>query len=198
MRLLVLASASAVRARLLHAAGITFHVDPAQIDEDAHKNALVAQGLDARTVAEALADVKALAVASRKPEAVVIGADQVLSLDGELVSKAPDLAAARAQLSRLRGRVHALITATSLALGDTVLWRHTAQSDLWVRSFSDAFLDGYLAHEGEAVLSSVGCYRLEGMGIQLFERIAGDYFSVLGLPLIPLLTALRDQGLIEP
>jgi septum formation protein len=197
MKPLVLASASVVRAGLLRAAGIDFEVEPADIDETSLKESFISQGLSPRAIAEALAEQKALAIAARKSDTAVIGADQVLSLDGELLSKPPNLTTARAQLASLRGRKHVLITAACLAAGGAVHWRYTAETDLWVRPFSDEFLDAYLAGEGDAILGSVGCYRLEGRGAQLFERIVGDYFSVLGLPLVPLLTALRDQGLLR-
>ncbi len=197
MKQLILASESAVRARLLRAAGVNFIVEPASIGEDVLKESFLSQGFGPPFIAKALAERKALAVAAYKTDAIVIGADQVLSLDGELFGKAPDLATARVQLARLRGRKHLLITAVSLAASGRIVWRFATESFLWVRHFSDEFLEAYVAEEGDAILNSVGCYRLEFMGVQLFERIVGDYFSVLGLPLIPLLTALRDRGLLQ-
>lgn len=197
MKTLRLASASEVRARLLRAAAVRFDIDPPHIDEGDLKRSLLVHGCGPGAVAESLAQRKALTIAARKEDAVVIGADQVLGLDDELIDKAPSMAAARAQLERLRGREHVLYTAVALAVHDTVLWRYCAESHLWMRPFSDEFLDTYLASEGESVLESVGCYRFEGMGIQLFDRYAGDYFSILGLPLVPLLTALRERGLLE-
>jgi septum formation protein len=184
---LVLASASAIRARLLEAAGVAFIVRPANIDEDALKT----PGADPVKVASALAERKALAV----PGELVLGADQVAVCDGRLLSKPSSLAAAREQLRFLRGKPHVLISALALAKDGAVVWRHTDEARLVMRDFSDRFLEAYLAADPET-LSSVGGYRLENPGAQLFARIEGDYFSILGLPLLPLLAALRDQGVI--
>jgi septum formation protein len=191
----VLASGSASRAQILRAAGVPFSVQPAQIDEDAVKTAMHGEG--GRAVAEALAERKALHISTMHPQALVLGADQVLILAGTLVSKTDTLAAAATQLRALRGQRHQLIGALVLAKGGAAVWRHTDIATLWMRDFSDAFLDGYLQAEGDAILGSVGCYRLESVGAQLFERIEGDYFSILGLPLLPLLAALRDHGVLE-
>jgi septum formation protein len=185
---LILASASKSRARLLENAGVPFSVRPANIDEDAVK----ASGLDASAVAEKLAELKATAVAGE----LVLGADQVLVCDGGIVSKAVTLGEAAAQLRTLRGRRHVLISAAVLARGGTPVWRHVGESALWMRDFSDAFLESYLAAEGFGILGGVGCYRYEGSGAQLFSRVEGDYFSILGLPLVPLLAALREHGVI--
>lgn len=183
---LVLASASTSRAALLTAAGVPFTVQPAHVDEDAVKTAVT----DGHHVAAALAEMKALAV----PGDLVLGADQVLLLEGAVLSKAPSLDAAREQLRSLRGKRHILVSALALARDRRIVWRHVDEAQLWMRDFSDDFLEGYLA--AEDVLGSVGCYRLEGAGVQLFERIEGDYFSILGLPLVPLLMALREQGVV--
>jgi septum formation protein len=197
MTQLVLASASSVRARLLQSAGIAFELSPADIDEDAIKQSLLAEGAKPRDVAAALAERKALCVSASRPNALVLGADQVMDFHGELLSKCQNMGDARTQFVRLRGRPHRLISAIVMARDGAVLWRHVDEARLWMRDFSDAFLDDYLAREGEATLTSVGGYRLEDRGVQLFERIEGDYFSILGLPLVPLLTALRDQGVID-
>lgn len=189
---LVLASASAIRARILGDAGVPFTVEPADVDEAPVKARLKEQG--AAAVAEALAGLKARTVSARRPGDLVLGADQVLVLDGEVVSKAGTREAARAQLLRLRGRCHQLVGASVLARRGEPVWRHVAASTLWIRDFSEDFLDSYLAREGEAILGSVGCYRYEGRGAQLFERVEGDYFAILGLALVPLLAALREQG----
>jgi septum formation protein len=189
---LVLASASTSRARVLSEAGVAFAVQPARIDEDAVK----ASGADGRAVATQLAGLKALAVSASRPGDLVLGADQVLVCAGSVLSKAGTGAEAAAQLRFLRGKPHILISALVLAQGGAVVWRHCDEARLRMRDFSDAFLDSYLEAEGEAVLGSVGCYRLEGPGAQLFESIEGDYFSILGLPLLPLLAALREQGVI--
>jgi len=194
---LILASASAVRAQLLERAGITFQISPARIDEDTVKNALLAEGVRPRGIADALAELKALRVSSSRPDALILGADQVLDLEGELLSKGEAISTSRAQLVRLRGRTHRLLSAAALARNGAIIWRHVDEARLVMRDFSDAFLESYLAEEGEAVLTSVGGYRLEGLGVQLFECIDGDYFSILGLPLVPLLAALRDQKVLQ-
>ena len=197
MTQLVLASASSVRAQLLQSAGVAFDIFPARIDETAIKQSLLSEGAKPRDVAETLAERKAILVSSSRPEALVLGADQVVDFHGELLSKSGNMSEARAQLVRLCGRPHRLISAAVLVRDGAVLWRHVDEARLWMRDISDAFLDDYLAREGNAVLSSVGGYRLEDRGVQLFERIEGDYFSILGLPLVPLLTALRDKGVLE-
>lgn len=196
MSTLVLASASPARAGLLKAAGVPFEIVPAAVDEEAMKDSLLAEGADAGAVAEALAELKAVRVSGGRGGDLVLGADQVLAFEGELVSKCQTMAGAAALLSRLRGKTHELITAAVLARSGAVIWRYMSRIRLTVRDFSDAFLEDYLAREGEAVLGCVGCYRLEGRGLQLFARIDGDYFAILGLPMLALLTALRDQGII--
>jgi septum formation protein len=194
MTSLVLASGSAIRAQILCGAGIPFSACPANIDEDAVK--IQMRGADSHAIAGKLAELKAFAVSTQHPQDLILGADQVLDLDGELFSKAETLDAAAAQLRRLRGKKHRLVGALVLARKGSVLWRHTEISTLWVRDFSEAFLADYLRTEGIVLLGSVGCYRYEGVGAQLFERVEGDYFSILGLPLMPLLAVLRDQGVL--
>lgn len=191
---LILASKSAARREMLAGAGVSFDVRVADVDEDAVKAGF--DPADAAALAEDLARAKALAVSRLEPGAWVLGADQTLAFDGGLVSKAPDLAAARARLSAMRGRVHHLHSGAALARGGAVIWSGVDTAEMRVREFSDAFLDGYLAAEGEALLASVGSYRLEGMGAQLFDRIAGDYFTVLGMPLWAVLDQLRRHGVI--
>jgi septum formation protein len=193
---LVLASGSAARKRVLAAAGASFDVIPAEIDEDQLKDEYLASHADLTAIAGALADAKALQVSRAQPGALVLGADQTLLFDGAVVSKCPDLPAARALLSRLRGKPHRLVSALALARDGALVWRHMSTATLQMRDFSNAFLDAYLAGEGTALLGCVGCYRLEGPGAQLFERVEGDYFSILGLPLQPLLAELRKQGAI--
>ncbi|HTO41409.1 MAG TPA: nucleoside triphosphate pyrophosphatase [Rhizomicrobium sp.] len=195
---LVLASASTVRARLLKNAGVPFTVRPASIDEDTVKESLLAAHAPLRDIADALAELKALRVSNSDPAALVLGADQVLEFDGALISKCASLDEARALLQRMRGKKHTLISALVLAKGGAPIWRRVDSAQLWMRDISDSFLDAYLAREGDDLLSGVGCYRLEGRGSQLFDRIDGDYFTVLGLPLLPLLTALRQYGIIVP
>lgn len=193
---MILASASASRKAVLAAAGVPFEAIPAAVDETVLKARLLASGTVLTGIAPALAEAKALAVSADHPEALVLGADQTLLFDGELVSKCADLAGARRLLSRLRGRRHQLVGGLVLARGGAPVWRHTETSNLAMRAFSDAFLDAYLEEEGAAILGCVGCYRLEGLGAQLFEAVEGDYFSILGLPLQPLLAELRRQGVI--
>lgn len=193
---LVLASASASRARILRAAAVQFTVVPADLDEKTLKQELLARGDEPDAIAAALAAAKALHVSRLRLGSLVLGADQALLFDGELVSKCPDLVAARDLLLRLRGRAHLLISALVLAQDANVVWTHVETAKLHVRDFSDDFLDSYLSTEGEVLLAGVGCYRLEGMGAQLFESVEGDYFSILGLPLQPLLAELRRKGVI--
>ncbi|MBN9546082.1 MAG: Maf family protein [Alphaproteobacteria bacterium] len=194
---LVLASASASRQSLLRAAGVDFMVAPADIDEPALMRGLIAGGGDGRAVAEALAGEKAAQISRRKPGQTVLGGDSVLELDGEILGKSRDLDALRALLLRMAGRPHRLISAAALARDGRVLWRHTSVAEMTVRLLSEAFIDAYLAREGEKLLSSVGGYHFEGFGAQLFEKAEGDYFSILGLPLLEVLAALRAQGLLE-
>ena len=191
---LVLASASASRAGLLRAAGVEFSVHPADLDEAALMAGMA--GSQAASVVLALAGAKALTVSAARPGALVLGGDTVIALDGDLVSKCADMAAARALLQRMSGKDHLLVSAAALARDGNVIWRHASPVRLTVRPLSPAFLDAYLAAEGPAILSSVGCYHYEGRGAQLFDRVEGDYFSVLGLPLLPLLAALRQEGVI--
>jgi septum formation protein len=190
---LILASASATRARLLTCAGIAFQVVPAHVDEAAVKQALLAEKADARRIADVLAEWKALKISRAHPSALVIGCDQVLAFGNELVSKCASMAEARALLMRLRGKKHELISAIVLARGGVPIWRHVEKASLWMNALSDKFVDDYLAAGGESLLSGVGCYQIEGTGLQLFSRIEGDYFCILGLPMLPLLSALRDQ-----
>ena len=193
---LILASASTTRAGLLRAAGVPFEIRPAHVDEDAIKDSMLADGADARAVADALAEAKALRISLSCPGELVLGADQVLDFESQLVSKSPDLEAAAILLRRLRGKAHKIVTAAVLARDGVPIWRHLTVATMTMRDFSDAFLAGYLADEGDGVLSSVGCFQIERRGLQLFSRIDGDYYSILGLPMIPLLTALRAQGII--
>ncbi len=185
---IVLASASASRAALLRAAGVPFQITPSRVDEDEVKARMLGQTPDA--VAQALARLKALTV-SEGTAGLVIGADQTLELDGVLYDKPRDLAESRGRLKTLRGRSHSLHAAVAVAIGGEVVWSAFDAARLTMRAFSDDFLDAYLARQGEALTSSTGAYLLEGEGIQLFEAIEGDYFSILGLPLLVLLAFLR-------
>jgi septum formation protein len=191
---IVLASASATRIRLLAAAGVSFEAKAAPIDERSVEDPLIRAGIGSPGVAEALAAAKARGVAESEPGALVIGADQVLDCDGERWHKPASLAAARRQLEALSGRSHKLHSAVAAARGGDLAWRHIETATLTVRQLSPRFIDGYLAMVGDAALASVGAYQIEGPGIQLFERIEGDYFAILGLPLLPLLAFLRREG----
>ncbi len=192
---LVLASASASRRRMLEAAGLAFEVDPPRADEEAAKASLRAAGLKPRDQADALAELKALSVSRRRPD-FVIGADQMLAIEGEVLDKPRDVEEARAHLHRMRGKTHELLTAAVVAREGAIIWRHVDTPRLVMRDFSDAFLDDYLQQAGQGVLASVGAYQLEGLGAQLFARVEGDFFSVLGLPLLPLLAFLREHGIV--
>ncbi len=190
---LILASGSATRRKMLEDAGVAIAIEKPRVDEEAVKAGLRAEGLKPREQADALAEVKALSV-SRLRGGLVLGADQMLALGDEAFDKPADRIEARAQLVALRGKTHALLTAAVIARDGQVIWRHVDAPKLTMRAFSDAFLDDYLDRVGEGALSSVGGYQLEGLGAQLFSRVDGDYFSVLGLPLMPLLSYLRDIG----
>ncbi len=191
---LILASASTARARMLEAAGVAFTIEPAAIDESRIKTAACETGQTAIACALALAAEKARAVSRHHREALVIGADQLLVAGSEWFDKPRDLGEARAQLHALRGRTHVLATAVCMMRGGECLWHASSQPELTMRRFTNAFLDRYIAEEGEALTASVGAYRLEGRGVQLFARISGDYFAVLGMPMLELLDFLRDRG----
>ena len=193
---LVLASGSASRKALLTAAGVAFTSDPADLDEEALMADLKARGADAAAVAGELAQQKAIAVSRRHPGKTVLGGDSVIAFDGDYLSKCATLAAARALLARLSGRSHLLVSAAALAWDGVLLWTHASPCQMTMRELSPQFLDDYLAAESAAILSSVGCYHYEGRGAQLFARVEGDYFSVLGLPLLPVLAQLRKEGLL--
>lgn len=192
---LILASRSAARRAMLTDAGVPFSVQVADVDEDSVKAAH--DPADAAGLAVELARVKALAVSRHDADAWVLGADQTLAFDGGLVSKAGSLDEGRARLTAMRGRVHHLHSGAALARNGQIVWSGVDTVTMRVRAFSDAFLDTYLAAEGEGLLACVGSYRLEGMGSQLFEAVEGDYFAVLGLPLWPVLAELRRAGVLK-
>ena len=193
---LILASQSLSRRALLEGAGLHFEAMPASVDEATIKESALGEGVSAPDTATLLADAKAARIARRHPEATIIGADQLLVCEGEWFDKPEDLAAARAQLLRLRNRAHELVTAVVVWRGGKRAWHHLSTPRLAMRDFSDAFLDDYLAREGAYVTQSVGAYRLEGMGIQLMRDIRGEHTAILGLPLLPLLSYLRDVGVV--
>jgi septum formation protein len=193
---IVLASASAVRATLLKNAGVPCVIDPGAVDEDEIKRAMKAEGATADTVSETLAELKAMRVAPRHRGALVFGADQMLECNGVWFDKPDDRDHAAAHLAALSGRTHRLISSAVCVRDGARIWHHTAVASLTMRPLSRAFIDCYLDAAGAAVLRSVGAYQLEGLGAQLFSKIEGDYFTVLGLPLLPLLAFLRDNQVI--
>ncbi len=194
----VLASASRSRGRMLAEAGVSAATDPAQVDEAEIKASLAAERATPAQVAETLAELKARRVSQRHPGALVIGADQVLELEGALLDKPRDRAEAARHLQRMSGRTHRLISAVCAVRDDSYLWHTADQARLTMRPLSDAFIEGYLAAVGEQACESVGAYQLEGLGAQLFTRVEGDFFTVLGLPLLELLEFLRTQKVLRP
>lgn len=195
---MILASGSVARRALLEAAGLTFDIVPADIDEVAIREAILEKtaGVEGSDIASVLAAEKARVVSVAHPDALVVGADQVLALGGKIFSKPGNVAEARAHLMMLRGRMHDLVSAVALARNGNVHWQTTATAEMTVREFSNEFLGAYLERVGDRVLSNVGCYEFEGLGVQLFERIEGDYFTILGIPLLPLLARLREEEMI--
>ena len=191
---LILASRSAARKAMLEASGLSIELDPADVDEAATKGRLLSEGGDARSVALALAGEKAMAVSRRHPGRLVLGADQTLEQDETLHDKAASLDEARARLKLFSGQTHHLHSGAAVARDGAVIWTLADTATLKVRPLSDGFIEAYLARNETAALSSVGGYWLEGEGAQLFERVEGDYFTVLGLPLLPLMGFLREIG----
>ena len=192
---LVLASKSVSRRALLEAAGIPLQLDPPEIDERAVEQSKAASA-GAKEVAVLLAREKALATAARHKSAAVLGADQTLALGAQRFSKPVSKDAARDQLAALSGKTHQLHSAAALAREGKIVFEAVTTAHLTMRALSPAFIDAYLAAAGERVTKSVGCYQLEGLGIHLFDRIEGDHFTILGLPLLPLLEFLRGEGLL--
>jgi len=194
---LILASQSPFRRMLMENAGLAFETQAAQIDERAAETALAASNPTPQEIAQALAVEKARDVASRNPGALVIGSDQTLSLDGRVFHKPADMTEAKDHLTAMSGRTHSLNCGIALVRNGETLWRHVSVAHLTMRPLTEDFIDRHLARVGRRVLASVGAYQLEGEGVQLFERIEGDYFTILGLPLLPLLAKLRDLGAID-
>ena len=194
---LILASASPFRKTLLENAGIEFTVQASDLDERSVDGPLIQVNTEPENIALVLAEAKAMNVSEGKPGALVIGSDQTLSLNGEIFHKPTDIKAARRHLSSLSGRIHRLSSAAVIVRDGEILWRHVATADLTMRTLAPGFIDRYLSRVGQKALSSVGAYQLEGEGIQLFRHIRGDYFTVIGLPVLPLLSALRDMEVID-
>ena len=192
--MLILASASVSRRQMLQNAGLDFTIETSGVDEDEVKLSLAAEKAAPRDIAETLAELKAKRVSTRHPEAMVIGADSTLACNGRLFDKPPTMEAARRQLQALAGQPHELHSSVVVARGGVRLWHCTEHARLTMRPLTDAFLDAYLARAGEAVTTSVGAYQLEGVGAHLFTRVEGDYFTILGLPLLPLLSFLAGHG----
>lgn len=195
-RPVVLASASAVRTRLLTSAGVPHEIVPADVDEADIRDRLLADGAPHPQIAEVLAELKAQTIAPSYPNAIVLGADQTLSCEGELFEKPAGLDGVRDHLRRLGGREHTLHAAICAVVEGELAWHHTASASLRMRTFSDEFIDGYVAAAGESACQSVGAYELEGLGVHLFSEIDGDFFSILGLPLLPVLEFLRGEAVV--
>ena len=195
-RPVILASKSSARQTILRNAGLDFEAVVAGVDEDATKAGLLAEGASPREVADALAELKAVKVSAKRP-GLVIGADQTLDFAGRLIDKVETLDQARTLLLELRGKTHKLHSAVVVARDGKPIWRVVQTAKLSVRPFSDAWLEGYLERRGEHILHCVGCYELESEGVQLFDAIDGDYFTILGLPLVGLLDFLRLHGALE-
>ncbi len=192
---LILASGSRFRQALLSNAGVTFEAVPADIDERAVEAPL--RDVSPEDVASVLAEAKALDVSGRHPGALVLGCDQTLSLGDEILHKAPDMEAARRKLLKLAGRTHHLNSALVLVRDGETLWRHVAIAAMTMRPLTPEFIGRYLARVGDDALATVGAYEIEGLGIQLFDKVEGDYTTIIGLPLLPLLAELRTRGVID-
>ena len=193
---LILASGSATRAGMLRAAGVPFEVVVPRVDEAALKAALVAEGRPARDIADALAEMKAARVSGKRPEALVLGGDQVLSCEGRLFSKPGRPEEACEQIAALMGQTHRLYSAAVIYQGGEPVWRHVSEARLTMGRLSSAWIEGYVARNWDAIRHSVGGYRIEEEGVRLFSRIDGDHFTILGLPLLPLLSFLSLRGTI--
>jgi septum formation protein len=191
---LILASASPSRRQLLASAGLVFAIEPAGVDEEEVKRSLAPRAAP-QELAETLAEMKAVRVSAKQPDAMVVGADSTLACNGRMFDKPPTMEAARKQLLTLRGQTHELFSSVVVARGGTRLWHWNERARLTMRSFNESFLDTYLSRAGEPVLGSVGAYQLEGLGAHLFTRVDGDYFTILGLPLLPLLSFLSGHGI---
>ena len=192
---IILASGSTIRHKIMTDAGLDFEVISKPVDETAIKETMLAESARLRDIADALAEAKSLRV-SRIKEGLVIGADQIMVMDNQLFDKPKTIDEARQRLKIMRGKIHYLMGAVVISENGTPVWRHMAKTKLTMREFSDSFLEDYLEKEGELVTKSVGAYRFEGLGAQLFSHVEGDFFSILGLPLLPVMDYLRTRGAI--
>lgn len=192
---LILASGSTIRAEMLRNAGVEVETQVARVDEVTIKGSMLAENARPRDIADTLAEMKARRVAMKHPEALVLGADQVLVCDGQLYDKPETVEEARTQLKTLRGKAHELLSAAVIFENGRPVWRHIGRAQLMMWEFSDEFLEEYVIKQGNDLLTTVGAYKLEGAGAQLFNRVQGDYFSVLGLPLLEVLEFLRNKGI---
>ncbi|MEP6342721.1 MAG: Maf family protein [Maricaulaceae bacterium] len=193
---ITLASGSQIRRQILDGAGLTYDVKTSLVDETTIKKSMIEMGAPPRDIADALAEAKAIKV-SRDKEGLVIGADQIMVMDNLIYDKPKTMAEARARLLSMRGKPHYLIGAVVICDAGQAVWRHASKTTLHVRDFSENFLDDYLNQEGEDILSTVGAYKFEGRGAQLFSKVEGDFFSILGLSLLPVLDYLRVRGVLE-
>ncbi|WP_270725206.1 Maf family protein [Shimia sp. Alg240-R146] len=191
---LVLASGSEIRAQLLRNAEVEFDINPGRVDEEMIRRSLEAEGATPRDIADALAEAKARKISAKTPGALVLGCDQVLDFQGKVMSKPIDVDHARTQLTQLRGQRHMLHSAAVLYENGEPVWRFVGTVRLFMRKFSDGYLDAYLARNWDSIRHSVGCYKLEEEGVRLFEKIDGDYFTVLGMPLVEILSYLTLRG----